>query len=757
MSRRAGTPPSSDAYLGALPSSSFLVAAPPTSDDHGTYRSATAPSYHTSPAPLPSDMYARPQPPSDIASENFQWGDDAASTIAPDDSVSQIDRRFTGRRRMLGPRPMDLLPAVPAVPEEHQLDESVHRDYVPPELLEDDRSTVVPPASSQKPSTAGVRAINPSTTVGPLARARSESSAGAGAVPYASASAAQDHYHGDEDDDASRPLVPGSQMRSAGAAAAPSTVTPYARPSKGYAALGNDEDEYDDGGVYAAYSRQRNADLEAKAGGAPQHERGDSHDSAVGAKGATAGGAAGVLGGFLSSLRGGRGRDAQRDRDGSFYMPNELAFRPPSGGSSVDLGKAGYPPPASAPYASRDGAPLDKVPSLDVAGAHDRSFSSASYGATGGRGESIRPKPLWQRWFWDTTDAERRVWEHKRGVGIQRWPFASWGLAVVMVIVMIIELVRMNSYTGSPIQTKPSFNVMIGPSGAVLINLGARFAGCMKYISNVTDISWTCLKDTNKATLSSADLTCTMSDICGFGGFQIVDGPGGPDQAFRVFVPIFLHAGVVHLLLNMLAQCSSSAQVERMMGTPRFLVVYFTSGIFGFILGANFALVGLPSVGASGAIFGTHAALLVDLLAHWKIEYRPKRKLLFLIVEIIIGIGLGWVPGVDNFAHLGGFLVGLLTSILLFPIVHPSGTHKLVFVGLRLVALPLVIVVFVVLTRNFYTGDPSTACSWCRYLSCWPTSSNNHCKGTGLTTVTASSSTITSLLTILSTFLIPLL
>lgn len=53
-----------------------------------------------------------------------------------------------------------------------------------------------------------------------------------------------------------------------------------------------------------------------------------------------------------------------------------------------------------------------------------------------------------------------------------------------------------------------------------------------------------------------------MSDICGFGGFKIVDGPGGPDQSFRVFVPIFLHAGVVHLLLNMLAQCTSSAQVR---------------------------------------------------------------------------------------------------------------------------------------------------------------------------------------------------
>lgn len=48
-----------------------------------------------------------------------------------------------------------------------------------------------------------------------------------------------------------------------------------------------------------------------------------------------------------------------------------------------------------------------------------------------------------------------------------------------------------------------------------------------------------------------------------------------------------------------------------MMGTPRFLVLYLASGIFGNILGGNFALVGLPSAGASGAIFGTQAAFLV--------------------------------------------------------------------------------------------------------------------------------------------------
>ncbi|GAA5884983.1 hypothetical protein JCM6882_007180 [Rhodosporidiobolus microsporus] len=755
MSRRPSTPPGdSSAYLRNLASSSFLVAPAPTTDDNHTL----APSYHTAPSPAvrPSDLFARSAPPSDVGSANFQWSDDAASTIAPDDSVSQIDRRFTGRRRMMGPRPMDSVPELPSMREEEVLEDAVHRDYVPPELLEDDRSTVVPPASQQQSQAQAMRAVNPSATnIGPLAKARGEGSSGSGAVPYSSPR----QYANDDDEDGAdqRPLVPGAAAMGVGmAGAAPASgVSPYSSRPTGYAAVGGDDDDYDDGGAYAAYSRQRDADLEAKAGFGGGVEGADGRRDASAGSGATGqttlvGALSNPLGYFKSMRRG--SSNGQHGQDGSFYTPQELAFRPPSQ-SSIDLnskeGHAGYPP-------------LQKLPSLDVAGPVDRSFSSPnSYGGGAKRdGSQIRPRPLLQRWFWDTTDRDRRVWEHERGVGMQRWPFASWGLAVVMCGVMIYELVRMNALTGSAIQTKPSINPMIGPSGQVLTNLGARFAGCMKFIEGVTDLSWTCLEASNKATLSSSGTSCTMSDICGFGGFQNVDGAGGPNQSFRFFVPIFLHVGVVHLIVNMLAQCLSSAMVERMMGTPRFLVLYLAAGIFGNVLGANFALVGQPSVGASGAIFGTNAALLVDLLAHWKIEHRPKRTLLLLIVELIIGIGLGWIPGVDNFAHIGGFLVGLLTAIVLLPVIHPSRTHKLVFVGLRLVAFPLIIVVFVVLTRNFYTGDPEKACSWCRYLSCWPTSSNNHCKGTGIaqyTTTTTSSLHFPELVSILvSSFVLPL-
>ncbi|GAA5984829.1 hypothetical protein JCM5350_004251 [Sporobolomyces pararoseus] len=746
MSRRQGSPPPSSGseYLRTIPST-FAVPPPQSSSNDHSY-SQSAPSYHTNsqPAVLPSDLYSRPVPPSDVASSNFEWSEDAASTIHPDDSVSQLDRRFTGRRGLFGPRPMDgnnLPPPVPEIPEELALEETVHRDYVPPEMLRDDRSTVVP---KNKSIGGQDRMINQASAVGPLARARGEGGSGSGSgtgsgngtVPYTS------RQYEEEDEDA--PLVSDRTLRrnDQGSTGTQTAVHPYSRP-KGYAAVGGggrDQDEYDQDDEDSYYPK--------RGGDAEQGDPNYSHDREMGIKPVEGG--TGLVGSLMSRLRGGGGN---RRQESSFYAPNELAFEPPSS-ASVDRNSS-YPPTSFGMDRSQSSG-LHKIPSLDVASAHDRSASEKYVD-----GSRIRPEPLWKRWFWDTTDPARRVWEHKQSLGIQRWPYASWILAVVMTIVMIVELVKMKSITGSVIQTKPAFNYMIGPSGAVLINQGARFAGCMKFIEGVTDIQWTCLNQTNSATLSSTDPTCTMSEICGFGGFKITDGAGGPDQSFRFFVPIFLHAGILHLLVNMAVQCfGSTAQVERMMGTPKFLVLYLSAGIFGFVLGSNFALVGQPSVGASGAIFGTHAALLYDLTAHWKIEYQPKRKLFWIIVEIVVGFGLGWVPGIDNFAHLGGFAMGLVVSLLLFPVVHsPSRTHKYIFYALRVVALPLSIIMFVVLIRNFYTGDPSTACSWCRYLSCWPTAQNNRCKGTGLSTISASSSSSLSSLfaVVLSTFLLPLL
>jgi membrane associated rhomboid family serine protease len=105
---------------------------------------------------------------------------------------------------------------------------------------------------------------------------------------------------------------------------------------------------------------------------------------------------------------------------------------------------------------------------------------------------------------------------------------------------------------------------MIGPSSEMLINLGARFTACMRSIPEISSTPFLCLNDTGNTANAAATQTCTLEDICGFGGFG---NDGIPNQTFRFFTPLWLHVGVVHLLLNGLVLLTSSALVEKQIGT----------------------------------------------------------------------------------------------------------------------------------------------------------------------------------------------
>ena len=60
-------------------------------------------------------------------------------------------------------------------------------------------------------------------------------------------------------------------------------------------------------------------------------------------------------------------------------------------------------------------------------------------------------------------------------------------------------------------------------------------------------------------TANPPDRICTFESLCGFGGIAADETP---NQWWRFITPIFLHAGFVHILLNMLAQLTAGAQVR---------------------------------------------------------------------------------------------------------------------------------------------------------------------------------------------------
>ncbi|KAG1448751.1 hypothetical protein G6F46_011509 [Rhizopus delemar] len=296
-------------------------------------------------------------------------------------------------------------------------------------------------------------------------------------------------------------------------------------------------------------------------------------------------------------------------------------------------------------------------------------------------------------------------------IGPVRVPTFSYISMLIMIALLIFEFVRMKQLTGSVIETSP-FNPMIGPSFQVLVNEGARFTPCIRSVPSLptsTVIS---------SCYASPTDTCTLEELCGFGGFS----SGTPNQSFRLVLPIFMHAGIIHFLVNMLTHLRLGVDLEKALGTPRYALLYMASGIWGFVLSAMLSQNLSASTGCSGALFGLIGYMFIDVLVNWKILPHPVRNLMNLLMSTVISLVLGLLPGLDNFAHIGGFTVGILMGMLVAPM-RPMATPRVKIITwiLRVVALVLLIVLFVVTIRELYSVyDPSTICPNCKYLSCLP-------------------------------------
>jgi rhomboid protease GluP len=133
-------------------------------------------------------------------------------------------------------------------------------------------------------------------------------------------------------------------------------------------------------------------------------------------------------------------------------------------------------------------------------------------------------------------------------------------------------------------------------------------------------------------------------------------------EAWRLFSAIFIHVGIIHLLFNTYALIYIGPILEDVLGKEKFLVLYLTTGVFGFILSNWYYDPRIPTAGASGAIFGMIGAAII-LSRRWAAGGSFFQQQ--LIHWAVYGFGYGLLIGANNAAHLGGFISGMALAYLL--------------------------------------------------------------------------------------------
>jgi rhomboid protease GluP len=185
----------------------------------------------------------------------------------------------------------------------------------------------------------------------------------------------------------------------------------------------------------------------------------------------------------------------------------------------------------------------------------------------------------------------------------------------------------------------------------------ARFCTAIILLMNV-GLYLACSLVSIKAGRGSA-VTIDVQTLFDFGakyGPAIASG-----QWWRLVTAGFLHGGLLHIVMNLWVLLDLGAAVEEIYGAPRMLVIYFLATVAGFY-GSDLWNPGVPSVGASAALFGLVGAMLAVGIRHRgaigsQIRAVYTRYVIYLLLFSLL-------PGIDMAAHVGGLIGGFAAAWL---------------------------------------------------------------------------------------------
>jgi len=153
-------------------------------------------------------------------------------------------------------------------------------------------------------------------------------------------------------------------------------------------------------------------------------------------------------------------------------------------------------------------------------------------------------------------------------------------------------------------------------------------------------------------------------------------------QFQRLFLPIFLHANFVHLLMNVFFQMRIGFWVEKYFGTLKMIVIYLVSGVGGNLLSAFLDRQNL-SIGASTSVFGIFGAYGCYFAYNWN-NMGPGRNLNLLLYLFFVVVNFSFslsVKSIDMGGHLGGYMVGGAVGFMLLPWEETTKTWAWIRIG----------------------------------------------------------------------------
>ncbi len=159
-------------------------------------------------------------------------------------------------------------------------------------------------------------------------------------------------------------------------------------------------------------------------------------------------------------------------------------------------------------------------------------------------------------------------------------------------------------------------------------------------------------------------------------------------EDWRLVTAAFLHIGLMHLVLNMLALLVFGSELERQLGRWRYLAVYLVSLLGGAVALQLFGEPGRPVAGASAAIYGLLGGLAVVMLAR-------REDLRGLLTLLAINVFISFLPGVSLLGHLGGLVAGFVATGV---VVLARRRTELQVLGLMMLTAALVVVALTVST-----------------------------------------------------------